>query len=543
MRRFMLLFTLSLLFALLAPTSAGAGDANPWYTWKGVPVQPAAAQPPGAGLVGGGGADISGDGRFIATVAGAPNGFPGCVSSACLAFVVINTETGEADYIAVAYNGESILSLIVPVPSISDDGRYVAYPQAGVWLFDRVTRETSRVDRDGNVFANPAGTGAQISGDGRHVAFASSATNIGAPASCPNSQGPGCPQVFVFDVDAQELEMVSVTSDEAPADGSALNPAISYSGRFVSFSSQAGNLGGASDVSCLAGLGQMRNCSDIYVRDRQAGTTVLASPSTGGGQGNGDSSFSSISDDGNVVAFTSSATNLVPGDTNQAGDVFARDISGGVTERVSVTSGGGQTENGSSSGASVSGNGRRVAFASTSTTLDPAGPALCGITNIVCSDIFVHERNSRSTYKVSVSDSGDHGDGRSDAPVISSNGRLVVFRSGATNLAPDVPGGFFLGARRSDFTWGDHDCDGAIGALDALRMLLEQQGIYSSQGSCPPNGTATTVDGQNVAWGNYDCAAGATPADVVPVLAFAGGAPLAIVGCPPVGLPAGPQTG
>jgi hypothetical protein len=126
---------------------------------------------------------------------------------------------------------------------------------------------------------------------------------------------------------------------------------------------------------------------DVFVRDRQTGTTELVSVAVGGGVGNYDSFISSISADGRFVAFGSYATDLVLGSTGGF-NVFIRDRQDGTTERVSVDSGGAQG-NGDSGlgGLFISGQGRHVAFGSLATNLVP------GDTN-GSYDAFVHDRDA-----------------------------------------------------------------------------------------------------------------------------------------------------
>lgn len=536
------LLPLALLLAVAILSSALAvddGSIGPWHTTSAVAFPPAAAPPPGAGLVGGGGRDLSADGRYVASIGGAPDGFSGCVSNACLAYYVVDTQTGVPDPVGLAYNGADILSLILIPPTISDDGRYVEFWDNGIFVFDRETRIKERADvNDAGTPGNTASTSARISGDGRHVAFLSRATNLGATGTC---DGQPCTHVFVRDLDAQTTERVSVNTAGQAADGQSLGLAINYDGRFVAFGSQGSNLvdGGSNNVCQGNQVGVMRNCTDIFVRDRQAGTTTLASTTPGGTEGNGDSSDPSISDDGQAVAFSSQATDLVPDDTNLATDVFVHDFGAGTTERISVTSDGVQTSNGASGSPSISGSGDRIAFDSTSTTLDPSGPALCGITNVTCSDIFVRERTAGLTYKVSISPSGEHGDARSTDPMISANGRVIVFGSGASNLVAGTTGGTFLATRDSDYTWGDFDCNGAINLLDALHLLQSQLALYTAPGSCPPAAGGTTVAGQAHLWADYDCTSAVGPSDAVPILAYVAHTP-GLTTCPALGQPAEP---
>src|SRR6266487_3090968 len=148
--------------------------------------------------------------------------------------------------------------------------------------------------------------------------------------------------------------------------------------------------------------------------------TELVSVRSNGTQGDGISgrvSAPAVSTDGVVVAFDSAATNLVGGDTNGALDVFVRDRSTGRTERVSVTSRGKQAD-GSSAGPAVSDDGRFVAFDSAATNLVP------GDTN-GRTDVFVRDRLTGATTRVSVAADGTQADNVSFGAAISADGRLV----------------------------------------------------------------------------------------------------------------------
>ena len=131
---------------------------------------------------------------------------------------------------------------------------------------------------------------------------------------------------------AQTTERVSVDSTGNQAEGADYSvtyiPSISADGRFVAFTSAAINLV----------PGDTNGVADVFVHDRLTGTTERVSVDSAGTQGNGNSSEPSISADGRFVAFSSDATNLVPGDTNGARDVFVHDRLTGTTERVSVDS-------------------------------------------------------------------------------------------------------------------------------------------------------------------------------------------------------------
>jgi Tol biopolymer transport system component len=174
--------------------------------------------------------------------------------------------------------------------------------------------------------------------------------------------------------------------------------------------------------------GDTNGALDVFERDLQAGTTRLVSVTSTGGLGNGDSGWGvSISADGRYVAFESAASNLVPGDTNSVGDIFVRDLQAKTTRRISVTSTSAQANSDSSYPPVISADGRYVAFVSDATNLVP------GDTNGV-EDVFVRDLQTGTTRRVSVTNKGGQGNSHSYAPAISANGRYVAFDSEASNL-------------------------------------------------------------------------------------------------------------
>jgi Tol biopolymer transport system component len=223
-------------------------------------------------------------------------------------------------------------------------------------------------------------------------------------------------------VQADVIERVSVPSDGIEALGDSTGPSISADGRYVAFASDAAELVyGDTNVS-----------RDVFVHDRLAGTTQRVSEGTDGAQGYGDSDCPSISADGRYVAFHSDAAGLVEGDTNGVTDVFVHDRLTGVTERVSVGTGGSEATGGSSVSASISSDGRYVAFMSSAADL------VDGDTNQAW-DVFVHDRQTGTTERVSVATDGgrtggEQGNGVSRDPSISGDGRYVAFASAATAL-------------------------------------------------------------------------------------------------------------
>src|SRR5437762_932588 len=200
-----------------------------------------------------------------------------------------------------------------------------------LWGRSAGAQTTVRVSvASGGTEGDDASLGSALSADGRFVAFDSAATDLVA------GDTNGVSDVFVHDRQTGTIERVSVASGGAQGDGSsgligfAFPPALSAAGRFVAFVSAATNLV----------TGDTNGAADVFVRDRQTGTTERVSVASGGTQGNAASWGLALSADGRFVAFQSDATNLVAGDTNGATDVFVRDRQTGMTERVSVASGG-----------------------------------------------------------------------------------------------------------------------------------------------------------------------------------------------------------
>ena len=179
-----------------------------------------------------------------------------------------------------------------------------------------------------------------------------------------------------------------------------------------------------------AGFGAAPNgWTELYVKDRLTGAVDRVTVALGGGTPNEHSGELSLSADGRYVAFRSYASNLVPNDTNGQPDVFVRDrVTGGVS-RVSVDSNG-QESNGESFQPSISGDGRFVAFMSEASNLVPDD------SNGVY-DVFVFDRTTQATERISVATDGTEGNMASDHPSMSRDGRFVAFQSAATNLSVD----------------------------------------------------------------------------------------------------------
>ena len=242
------------------------------------------------------------------------------------------------------------------------------------------------------------------------MVFESVATNLVSGDTNTNSD------VFVRDRQTNQTTRVSIATGGGQANGASLFPALSADGRYVAFTSWATNLV----------PGDTNGKADIFVHDRQTGQTTRVSVTSAGVQASGDSLVPSLSADGRFVTYSSSAANLVTGDTNAKSDIFVRDRLLNQTSRVSVTSAGVQAS-GDSLVPSLSADGRFVTYSSSAATL------VAGDTNNK-SDVFVHDRQTGQTARASVRFDGSQANGDSLIPALSGDGQTIVFISTATNL-------------------------------------------------------------------------------------------------------------
>ncbi len=311
----------------------------------------------------------------------------------------------------------------------------------------------------GGVETDGASSAPSISSNGRFVVFTSTASNIVAP------DGNEKADVFVRDLKKRKTTMITRDPVGLESNNQSAHPRISKNGRFIAFESDASNL--------VAGdtLGH----SDVFVHDRKKHVTTRVSVDSSGAEVDGNSIRPSISEDGRFVAFESSATNLVADDTNGKADVFVHDRVTGATTRVSVASNGAEASKGGFD-AAISGNGRFVAF--TSTTSD-----LVGSDDNSASDVFIHDRETGVTSLVSRNVLGASGDESSRAPSVSFDGRFIAFASGATDLDANGPGNDDEDIFVRDTVAGTTTCvsvngGGVLGDLDSRDPEISQNGRY-----------------------------------------------------------------
>lgn len=405
--------------AVAAAAVAGAALAATGVTER-ISVSSTGAQANGGSA---GRTAISADGSLVAFASAATNLVPGASSGRDDVYVH-SRSSGGIELVSVTPGGGEPNGASSN-PALSADGRYVAFqtaatdlipggPAAEVVVYDRLTRTTAPVSVAGKQPAD--GQNPSISDDGRYVAFQSNSPDLAAGKKATGNP----PYVYVRDLVAQKTQLASVDSAGKPVGNFSQNPAISGSGRYVAFQSN--------DVA-----GTVNGSSDVFVHDLQTGSTVLVSVDSAGNPADrGDASNPSISSDGRYIAFDAAAQNLVPGDTNQAQDVFVHDMLTGQTSRVSVDSAGDQANGSSdlaSAGPRISADGRHVTFESAATNL------VAGDTNGVA-DVFAHDLQTGATSRASVDSGGAQADAPSDDPAVDADGSAVAFRSDATNLVP-----------------------------------------------------------------------------------------------------------
>ncbi len=278
------------------------------------------------------------------------------------------------------------------------------------------------------------GYGGMISGNGRYVVF------VGSDDLSPIDTN-DLDDVYRYDSLTGTVELVSVNFDgTASGNGNSwIAPRISADGRWIVWESEADNLDAPGETTQ----------SNIYLRDMQAGVTKQVSRSSAGDLAGSDQFNPEISANGNFVVWQSTGSNLAPNDTNNRVDIFIREITDfasntGITQRCSIPNGlnanneifvpgfgfvVGPNSVSTSFLATVSADGRYVAFTSASNNLIGVGNDLNAF-----ADIFVRDRQTNQTRRVSTETGGFEGDGISSDAMISANGQHVVFRSGSTNF-------------------------------------------------------------------------------------------------------------
>jgi Tol biopolymer transport system component len=370
---------------------------------------------------------LSADGQYVAYQAS-----PAPSTTTASAGVVLrySLQTGVTDVVNTNATIRPESPEDIRTLEMTPDGRFIVFvantnlpssvTNSCIELWDAQTASTKLVSVDRyNNYYQPLSTcdSPVIDPTGRFVAFLSNATNL------VNSVPKGEYNVYVRDMQAGTTALVNVDPNGVSSGVNLTTmPQMSADGRYVVFEAPDGNL-----------VPNDRNRDDdVFLRDLASGTNELISARdatlpTLSPNGASALSTSSLSSNGRYVAFASEANNLVPDDTNGCRDVFMRDLLAETNVLVSVATNGAVADSVSSDSA-ISGDGRYVAFASAATNLvrgDANG----------AQDVFVRDLQSGTTVLVSRSYDGvGSGNGASYSPMLSSDGRYVLFRSLAWNL-------------------------------------------------------------------------------------------------------------
>ena len=370
---------------------------------------------------------VSGDGEVVAFSSNASNLVSGDTNFDDDVFVY-EVSSGVMTRVSVSSSGDEGSGGPSYSGIVSADGRYVAFAsdsylvpddmngETDLYVHDRTTGITSResVDSNGGEGNDNASDESEpvISSDGRYVGFSTDSTTL------LDGGVDGLSQAYVRDRITGTTDMISHTGAGVEGNGPSWISDVSDDGMIATFVSEADNLV----------PGDSNAHGDVFVLDRSTDTLEIASVTPAGGPADARTYGGKLTPNGRFVVMTSQATNLVAGDTNGAADVFIRDLTTGVTERVSVSSNGSQA-NGASTRVDVSANGRYVVFESEASNL------VSGDTNGAV-DVFVRDRVAQTTRRVSVTSMGAQLASGSFGADISADGRFVVYATDADEVVP-----------------------------------------------------------------------------------------------------------
>jgi len=389
------------------------------------------------------------DGRYIAFQSAATDLVTPDTNGGFKDIFVKDTQTGVVTLASTNADGVQANDHSLS-PSISNDGRYVAFESAAtnlivpelttlievadthIYVKDLQTGEVVRASStSAGVPGNNNSVRAALSGDGRHVAFHSYTWNL--VSGDTNTEI----DVFVKHLDTGLIERASVDGEDGEANGGSHEPSISDNGRYVAFQSDATGLlpPVASDLSRMIVASDNNSRRDIFVKDMDTGAVVLASKRSTGAQTAEHSYHPSISGNGRYVVFHT-MDSAVSGDSNGVNDVFRRDLETNTTTRVSLDDGGAQHPDGGEFG-DVSSQGRYVTF------IRPEG-GITSLNQFGTTHVHVIDTVTSQVVRLSESQAGVEGDGSSQdlgwsPPSISDDGRHVAFHTLATNIvSPDA---------------------------------------------------------------------------------------------------------
>lgn len=370
---------------------------------------------------------ISANGRYVAFTSDASNLVPGDTNNKRDVFV-FDRQLRITERVSVASNGAQA-NQSSGYSSISGDGRFVVFnsladnlvqgdnnAMSDIFIHDRDTNQTNMVTV-GSYNWNASRTGAgktAISFDGRYIVFVSDGNGL-SPFDTDYQ-----PDVYLFDRTFGTMTLVSFAYDNVNTLSyvdSSNSVAISADGCCIAFESPWGNVA-SNDTNAQ---------QDIFVYDRRSGINTLVSVASDGTQIHvGGAGTPSLSADGRYVTFTAVGVDIATANINSRNNIFVHDMQTGITLLASPAYDG-HEGNGRSLHGSISGNGRFVAFDSSSSNL------IDDDTNQQ-TDVFIRDMLLLKTVRVSVSANGIQANGGSEQASISGDGSVVTFESFATNF-------------------------------------------------------------------------------------------------------------
>lgn len=370
-------------------------------------------------------ASVSADGRFVVFQSRATNLVSGDTNNQQDIFVK-DLQTGEVRLVSTDTTGTQGDNRSQNA-SISAEGRYVVFEsQAGNWaagdlrgtmdifLKDLQTGTLTRISQGTGTEEFAISGSASFSSDGSKIVFASQRTNL-----VSNDANGGTADIFVYTVATGQLQLVSTSATGQAANSTNETPVFSPDGQSVAFVSYASNLI-ANDIR--------NNQADVLIKDLNTGAVRRASETVDGvGGDSGSINAIAFAPDGQSIMFQSGASNLVEGDTNNANDIFIKNLQTNVVTRISVAADGSQAQNFASFDGSFVGSANLAVFES------QAGSLVEGDQNNF-TDVYVKDIQTGALGIISRNEAGQASNGVSRAAQASADGQFVVFHSNASNL-------------------------------------------------------------------------------------------------------------
>lgn len=367
---------------------------------------------------------ISDDGRYVVFQSQSSNLAPGDSNGRYDVFRH-DIATGTTELVSLRINGLGSANGLGLSPDVSGDGRFVVYgtdaanavtgDTNGTWdvfVRDMQLGVTERISvTSTGAQANQRSDPGRITPDGRFVVFESDADLVPSDTN-------GQKDAYRLDRQTGQLSLVSVTAAGVQGTGWSYHPDVSDDGQRIVFTSGNDNFV----------AGDTNGSLDIFLKDMTTGSLTRVNTTATGAQSTSSScTWPYISGDGSTVAFSSTASNLVAGDTNGDWDIFAKNVATGAIERLSVQPSGAQANDGTRTPLSLSTDGNQIIFASLATNL------VAGDTN-ASQDAFIRNRSAGTTERVNLSLSGGELNDDSWVPAMSGDARFVTYTSEATNI-------------------------------------------------------------------------------------------------------------